>query len=104
MLFSSLIELYFEDCRNRLKPTTLDNKEYIINLNIPPYFKDMPLNTIDATLISYQDEEGTPYSQTYLKTINNQLSAIMNYAQKYYKLSKNLLLSAAASEKVMLNQ
>ena len=32
MLFSSLIELYFEDCQSRLKPTTLDNKKYIINL------------------------------------------------------------------------
>lgn len=97
MLFSSLIELYFEDCQSRLKPTTLDNKKYIINLKILPYFKDMPLNTIDATtvrkwqneLISYRDENGNPYSQTYLKTVNNQLSAIMNYARKYYKLPEN---------------
>ena len=29
------------------------------------------------------------YSQTYLKTINNQLSAIFNYAQRYYDLPRN---------------
>lgn len=97
MLFSSLIELYFEDCQSRLKPTTLDNKKYIINLKILPYFKDMPISSIDATtvrkwkheLITHKDGDGIPYSQTYLKTINNQLSAIMNYARKYYKLSEN---------------
>lgn len=29
------------------------------------------------------------YSQTYLKTINNQMSAVMNYAVTYYGLQKN---------------
>ena len=97
MLFSSLIDLYFEDCSSRLKPTTMDNKKYIINLKILPYFKDMPLNTIDAAcirkwqnkLIAYKDSNGKPYSQTYLKTVNNQLSAIFNFARKYYKLPVN---------------
>lgn len=97
MLFSSLVELYFEDCQSRLKPTTLDNKKYIITLKILPYFKDMPINSIDATtvrkwqneLIAYRDEEGSAYSDTYLRTVNNQLSAIFNYAKKYYKLPDN---------------
>lgn len=31
-------------------------------------------------MISYRDKAGNPFSQTYLKTVNNQLSAIMNYA------------------------
>ena len=38
----------------------------------------------------------SPYSQTYLKTINNQMSAIMNYAVKYYKLRSNPRLAAGA--------
>jgi len=97
MTFGSLIELYFEDCRSRLKPTTLNNKHYIIDLKILPYFKDIPINEIDATmvrkwqneLISYRDNEGKSYSQTYLKTVNNQLSAVFNFARKYYKLPTN---------------
>ena len=40
-------------------------------------------------MINHKDENGRMYSQTYLKTINNQMSAIMNYAVKYYKLQSN---------------
>ncbi len=97
MLFSSLIELYLEDCRSRIKPTTYFNKENIINTKILPYFKDTPLNSIDATsirkwqneLISYKDYKGNGYSLTYLRTINGQMSAIFNFAKRYYKLPEN---------------
>ena len=41
------------------------------------------------SLTSYRDESGKPYSQTYLKCINNQLTAIFNYAVKYYGLKEN---------------
>ncbi len=34
MTFKSLVELYLEDCKSRLKATTLDNKTYTINLKI----------------------------------------------------------------------
>lgn len=34
------------------------------------------------------EDEGD-YSQTYLKTIHNQFSAIFNFASKYYKLQTN---------------
>ena len=33
--------------------------------------------------------EGKPYSQTYLKTLHNQLSAIFNHAVRYYELRSN---------------
>lgn len=40
-------------------------------------------------LISYRDEDRKPFSQTYLKTVNNQLSALMNYAVSHYRLAYN---------------
>jgi integrase len=93
MKFSSLVELYYEDSKSRVKPTTFDNKKYVINLKILPYFQDMPLNTIEpATVRKWQNEllgNEKKYSPTYLKTINNQLSAIFNFAVKYYKLTSN---------------
>lgn len=97
MLFENLVHHYLEDCQNRLKPTTLDNKTYVIKLKILPFFEHMSLNDINPAtirkwqnkLIAYKDENGKPYSPTYLKTMNNQLSAIFNYARKYYKLSEN---------------
>ncbi len=93
MTFGTLVGLYMEDCKARLKPTTYSNKEYVINLKVLPYFKDMPINTIEpATIRKWQNEllsHENEYSQTYLKTVNNQISAIFNYAMKYYKLPSN---------------
>lgn len=93
MAFGQLVEIYMEDCKTRLKPTTYSNKEYVINLKILPHFEDIPLNKIEpATVRKWQNEllnHENNYSQTYLKTVNNQLSAIFNFAMKYYKLPSN---------------
>lgn len=93
MSFKTLVALYYEHCESRLKPTTLDNKTYVINLKILPYFENMPINTIDQNTVSkWQNELLTSeenYTQTYLRNINNQLSAIFNYAMKYYRLPSN---------------
>ena len=97
MTFQDFIELYMKDMSQRLKPSTLDNKRWLIDLKITPVFGKMPLNDIKPTdvrrwqnwLAGHRDEQGKPYSQTYLKTINNQLTAIFNYAVKYYGLKEN---------------
>ena len=81
----------------RLKASTVANKRFLIDLKITPFFSKMPLNAIKPTdirrwqneLTSYRDEKGNPYSTTYLKTINNQITAIFNYAVKYYGLKEN---------------
>ena len=39
-------------------------------------------------LLMYKDKNGKGYSQTYLKTINCQLTAIFNYAIRYYNLQE----------------
>lgn len=41
------------------------------------------------SLIAYRDDNGKPYAETYLRTINNRLAAIMNYAVRYYNLKDN---------------
>ena len=91
IVFNNLVELYLEDCRSRLKPTTLNNKTYSINKNILPYFKEQPINKITPAMVrTWQNELiNKEYSQTYLKTIHTQLSAVFNYAVKYYNLSSN---------------
>lgn len=93
MKFESLVELYMEDCQSRLKPTTLENKKYVIELKVLPFFKDLPINTITPAMVrKWQNEllsDESGYSPTYLKTIHNQLSAIFNFAVKYYKLPSN---------------
>ena len=93
MLFSSFISLYMEDCKARLKPTTYAGKVFLMNSHVLPYFKNMPLNTITASTIrKWQTElisNPNNYSETYLKTIHNQVSAVFNYACRYYKLGEN---------------
>lgn len=97
ILFSNFIENYLEDMDSRLKPTTMDNKRYIIEKKLLPYFGKLKVKDITSITIrkwqnemmAYRDENGKPYSKTYLKTINNQLSAMLNYAVKHYKLPSN---------------
>ncbi len=97
ILFSSLVENYLNDMENRLKPTTMENKHYIIERKLLPYFGRMKICDIDTIkirkwqnkLISYRDEDGKPFSQTYLKSVNNQMSALMNYAVAHYRLPFN---------------
>ena len=82
--FENFCKKYMEHCKARLKPTTYENKVNIIDTKVLPYFKTLKLNEIKASTIrTWQDKLITHkdnYSQTYLKTINNQLSAILNFA------------------------
>lgn len=97
ILFSNLVENYLEDLSHRLKPTTMENKRNLFDTKLLPYLKDIKVCDIDAikvrkwqnTLLDYRNKKGKPYSQTYLKTINNQLSAILNYAVVNYRLRSN---------------
>ena len=107
ILFSSLAENYLEDMQHRLKPTTMENKRFIIDGKLLPYFGRLKVCDIDTMkirkwqneLISYRDENGKPFSQTYLKTVNNQLSALMNYAVAHYHLSFNPCKAAGSMGK-----
>ena len=97
LLFSSLAKNYFEDCETRLKPTTLSTKRYLFDQKILPYFANTRTCDISVAMvrkwqnemINYRDSNGKPYSQTYLKTMNNQLCAILNFACRYYGLAQN---------------
>ena len=47
-------------------------------------------------LLTYKDKTGKGYSPTYLKTVNCQLTAIFNYAMRYYNLQDNPCRKAGA--------
>lgn len=90
-----------------MKPTTMENKRFIIDTKLLPYFGKQKICDIDTIkvrkwqneLISYRDDDGKPFSQTYLKTVNNQLSAIMNYAVSHYQLPVNPCRAAGSMGK-----
>ena len=97
MKFGSLVELYMADAKTRLRPTTYEMKQWIFETKILPYFKDQLVDEVSVSsirawqnhLIDARDKNGKPYSATYLKTINNQMSALFRFAGKYYGLKEN---------------
>ncbi|MCD7778863.1 MAG: site-specific integrase [Clostridiales bacterium] len=93
MTMGSLIELYFADCADRLKITTNENKHWLIETKILPYFADVPVRDVSPNMVRrWQNKllkDPAGYAPTYLKSINNQLSAIMNFAIRYYGLQSN---------------
>ena len=90
--FGNFLEIYYKDMDVRLREHTMYTKRYIIDLKIRPYFEKKILSEITVAdvrawqneLLMYKDKNGKGYSQTYLKTINCQLTAIFNYAIRYY--------------------
>lgn len=91
MSFGRLYEEYIADMKHRLKPTTLDTKDKLFTLHILPYFSDIPVENISPTIIrQWQSEIMSKHlSPTYLRLLQNQLSAVLNYAVKYYGLVQN---------------
>lgn len=97
MTFQCLAELYLEDCRNRCKPTSFSEKEFLIRNKIIPRFGNMTVSEIKPSairlwqneLLSARRPDSRPYSPTYLNSIHVQLSAVFNYAVKYYGLGQN---------------
>ena len=97
MTFSEFVEVYASEVRPRIREHTWITKEYIINDKLVPFFGDMrmcdvrPIDVIrwQNELTEHRDAEGKPWAPTYLRTVNNQLNAIFNHAERYYGLTDN---------------
>ena len=91
LTFGELYKLYMEDMRQRLKASTMQTKESAIKLYILPYFQSLPIENITAASVRKWQREilAKDFSPTFRKMIQNQLSAVMNYAVKYYGLKQN---------------
>ena len=97
MTFESFSEIYFEDMKKRLKDNTWHTKEHILRTKLIPFFGKRKMCDIQPKdVIAWQNEmlegstkTGKPYSPVYLKTLHNQLSAVFNYAVKFYGLPSN---------------
>ena len=108
MGFETFIDIYLGDLKPRLKASTYATKESIIDAHIRPYLKNKSRAEISSTdilqwqnaLLGQRDDQGKGYSQTYLRTIHNQLNAVFNHAVKYYDLPKNPCLANKKMGKV----
>lgn len=107
MKFKDFAELYLSDIQPRIKYNSFLTKKHIIETKILPYFGHRKLNEIrPADVIQWQNEimklkkdNGEAYSPTYLKTIHNQLSAILNHAVNMCDLKNNVARKAGSMGK-----
>ena len=101
MKFADFWKMYCADMETRLREHTMRTKKYIVELKILPYVGNKRVNDITAADIRQWQNEliKMGYSPTYLKTINNQLSAIFNYAVRYYDLKSNPCAKAGSMGK-----
>lgn len=101
MKFEDFWKMYYADMETRLREHIMRTKKYIVELKILPYFGNKRVNDITAADIRQWQNEliKMGYSPTYLKTINNQLSAIFNYAIRYYDLKSNPCAKAGSMGK-----
>ena len=92
ILFKNFVEIYLESMEHRIKENALMTKQNIFYHHIVPYLGEMKLDEITPKdIIHWQDQvmKDNNYKQTYLKTIHNQLSALFNYAVRFYGLKNN---------------
>ena len=97
MEFRRFVKVYEEDMRPRLRESTWINKEHMIRTKIEPFFGLMLMNEIaPVDIVKWQNQmrkhvgaDGEAYKPTYLRTVNNQLNAIFNHAERFYGLKDN---------------
>lgn len=107
MYFEDFVDLYLNDIKSRIKYNTWLTKKHIVEKKILPYFSKKKLQEIKPsdirqwqnTMMNYRNKQGEGYSQVYLKTIHNQLSAILNHAVNFYDLKSNAARKAGSMGK-----
>ena len=107
MSFKSFVDIDLTDLEPRIKRNTFLTKKHIIETKILPYFGKRKLDDIRTSdVIQWQNEimklkkdNGELFSPTYLKTIHNQLSAILNHAVNMYGLKDNVARKAGTMGK-----
>lgn len=103
MTLNVFYDLYREDTQKKLRNTTRANKANMIETKILPYLGEKRLSEITPLDIltwqnAVQDERtsnGLPYKESYLRSIGNQLSAMLNHAVRYCNLPSNPMSKVA---------
>lgn len=98
-LGSFIHEVYLVNMKNRIRPSTLLMKTYLLDKHVIPYLGHIMLVDLstqdimhwqDAIMNCRNPKTGKPYAKSYLKTINLQLTAVISHAVKYYNLPANV--------------
>lgn len=91
MEFSKFVDVYFTDKAPRLKERTIETKRIMLDTRIIPYFGKLRMNGIKpADIMKWQnDMMNQGYKPTYLRMLQNQVTAVFNHAERFYGLKDN---------------
>lgn len=90
MSFSAFYDIYIADCKARLKPGTVESKDGRFKVTILPYVGELNIADITpAHVRQWQNKMMQQYSITTQRQVQAQLSAIFNFAVKFYGLRRN---------------
>lgn len=97
MTLAAFARVYEEDVRPGLRESTWQTKEHMLRSKVLPFLGDMRICDIsNADVIRWHNElremttsKGKPLSGTYLRSIDSQLSAVLNHAVRHYGLQRN---------------
>ncbi len=109
LTMAELIEEYLDDFENdpENKESTFVSKSYLIKKHIEPYWGKFVVHQITSDDVrkwqlgvkKKKTKTGNHYSSTYLRSIDNQLSAIFNFAVDYKGLPKNPIVKRMGGKK-----
>ena len=96
--FATLCEHYLKDCKVRLKPTSYHIKTNIVDKHFLPYFGQMAVADITPLVVrNWQNEViSKGYKPSFQRTLHQALSAVFNYAVKYFGLKENPCVKTGA--------
>lgn len=97
MTLSEFFRVYAHDIKPTVATSTWENKAILFREKIEPYLGETFIEELSLQdILLWQDlmrsmrkEDGSRFSHTYLRTINNQLDAILNHAANFYRLERN---------------
>jgi len=92
MKLKEFVKIYFADKENELKARSKKNKKYMMEAYVISYFGEKAMNEIaPADIISWQNEiqANHCFSESYLRMIQNQLTALFTHAERIYGLKEN---------------
>ena len=90
ILFETLVELFFQYEKARIKESSYYDLTMKIKSKILPFFKGMYLGEITPAKILEWQASLNEYSYKYRKNLHAHLASIYNYAEKYYDI-KNIM-------------
>ena len=91
MMLGAFVDVYFRDKAGGLKERTIKNKRYMIEAHVLPYFENKQMNEISPSdIIQWQNAiRAKGYSQTYLRMVQNQITALFTHARNsFIQMSK----------------